>query len=385
VADRAGLTKLRHDLRTPLNAIIGYSEMLLEEPDLADIVGELRHIRSDAARLLSRVDATLDSGGDEGVRLLQSALGGPIEALLRRGERSRDRAAAAGLAEITPDLERIVLAAQAFEALLAGLGAPEHGLAVPPRPLRGVHDRAPTPHTGPGTLLVVEDSELNRGVLTRRLERQGHTVTAVANGREALEVLRAERFDLVLLDMVLPEMDGYEVLGRLKADNATRDLPVIVISGLEEIESVARCIEMGAEDFLPKPFNPTLLSARVGACLEKKRLRDQEIAYLQSVAQVAEAAAAVEAGRFEPHDLDGVGARSDALGQLARVFQQMAREVRAREERLTRQVHELRIQVDEAKKARAVAEITTTDYFQNLQLRAHELRNRGDPERQPHA
>jgi CheY-like chemotaxis protein len=371
------VAKLRHDLRTPLNAIVGYSEMLLEDPgqpDLPDLVPELRHIRAQAMRLLSK----LDSAGDEGARLLRSDLGRPTAALLRRGERLRACAAAASLAEITPDLDRIVLATRRFQALLAELGAPDHGLAAPPGPLRGVRDRAPTAHTGPGTLLVVEDSELNRDVLTRRLERQGHAVTAVANGREALEVLQVKRFDLVLLDIILPEMDGYEVLGRLKADGATRDLPVIVISGLEEIESVARCIEMGAEDFLPKPFNPTLLSARVGACLEQKRLRDQEIAYLQSVAQVAQAAAAVEAGRFEPQDLDSVGARSDALGQLARVFQRMAREVRAREERLTRQVQELRIQVDEAKKARAVAEITTTDYFQNLQLRAQELRNRRD-------
>jgi CheY-like chemotaxis protein len=384
VADRAPLAKLRHDLRTPLNAIIGYSEMLLEDraqPDLPELATELRHIRAQGVRLLSRIDATLDSAGDEPAGRLEHGLGRPLAGLLRRGERLQACAAAAGLAEITPDLERIVLAARRFQALLADLGTPERESATLRRgvgPLRGLGHPDPTTHTGPGTLLVVEDSELNRDVLTRRLERQGHAVTAVANGREALDQLGVERFDLVLLDIELPEMDGYEVLERLKADAAMRDLPVIVISALDEIESVARCIEMGAEDFLPKPFNPTLLSARVGACLEKKRLRDQEIAYLQSVAQVAQAAAAVEAGRFEPQDLDNVGARSDALGQLARVFQRMAREVRAREERLTRQVQELRIQVDEAKKASAVAEITTSDYFQKLQLRAQELRNRRD-------
>jgi CheY-like chemotaxis protein len=362
--------KLRHDLRTPLNAVIGYSEMLLEDQDQSDLLGEqLRHLRAQAMRLSSKVESA-------DVGRLESELGRPAATLLRRAERLRDCAAAEGLPEITPDLDRIVLATRRFQALLADLGAPEPGSPSPRGAVRA--DRAPTAYTGPGTLLVVEDSELNRDVLTRRLERQGHAVTAVANGREALDMLRAQRFDLVLLDIGLPEMDGYEVLGRLKADTALRDLPVIVISALDEIESVVRCIEMGAEDFLSKPFNPTLLSARVGACLEKKRLRDQEIAYLQSVAQVAQAAAAVEAGRFDPQALDGVGARSDALGQLARVFQRMAREVRAREERLTQQVQELRIQVDEAKKARAVAEITTTDYFQNLQMRAQELRNRRD-------
>jgi CheY-like chemotaxis protein len=368
-------------LRTPLNAIVGYSEMLLEDSDLADLpdfATELRHVRADGVRLLSEVNAIFEQAG--GVTPLQEQLSQPTAVMLGRSERLRERAAAAGLAELTPDLERIVLAARRFQALLADLGAPERGLAAPldkARASRGRRDQPGSPHIGGGTLLVVDDSELNRDVLTRRLERQGHTVTAVDNGRAALETLRAERFDLVLLDILMPEMDGYTVLRSLKADPALRALPVIVISALDEIGSAVRCLEMGAEDYLPKPFNPTLLKARVGACLEKKRLRDQEVAYLQSVGQVTQAAAAVEAGRFEPEDLDSVSARSDALGQLARVFQRMAREVRVREERLTRQVQELRIEVDEAKKARAVAEITTTDYFRNLQLRAQQLRNRG--------
>jgi CheY-like chemotaxis protein len=404
VADRTSLAKLRHDLRTPLNAIIGYSEMVLEDPtrpDWADFDTELQQVRADGVRVMSRIDGMLGPARIEHGRreprwatvdasLLQRELSRPIAAVVHRGEQLRDRAAAAGLAEVTPDLERIVLAARRFQALLADVGVPSGGAAdeTPERglaaqsskaaPVRGLDDQVSTPHTGPGTLLVVDDSELNRDVLTRRLERQGHAVTAVANGREALETLSAERFDLVLLDILMPEMDGYEVLRRLKADPTIRDLPVIVISALDEIRSAVRCIEMGAEDYLLKPFDPILLRARIGACLEKKRLRDQEVAYLQSVAQVTQAAAAVEAGRFEPQRLDAVAARSDALGQLARVFQRMAREVRAREERLTHQVQELRIQVDEAKKLRAVAEITTTDYFQNLQHRAQQLRDRGN-------
>jgi DNA-binding response OmpR family regulator len=395
VADRAPLATLRHELRTPLNAIIGYTEMLLEDSAPPDLVMELQDVRADGVRLLSSVDALLASATREGqglavsARLLEAELGRPTAAVVERGERLRERAVAAGLAETTADLDRILLAARRFQALLADLGAPwgvtseslpEHGSADQQGrtgPSRGRGHQAATPHAAPGTLLVVEDSELNRDVLTRRLQREGHVVTAVANGREALEILQAQAFDLVLLDILLPEMDGYELLRRLKADAGLRDLPVIVISALDQIESTVRCIEMGAEDYLPKPFNPTLLRARVGACLEKKRLRDQEIAYLQSVAQVTQAAAALEAGGFEPRDLDGVAVRADALGQLARVFQLMAREVRAREERLARQVQELRIEVDEAKKARAVAEITTTDYFQNLQLRARQLRNRG--------
>jgi CheY-like chemotaxis protein len=374
--NRAAPAKLRHDLRTPLNAILGYSDMLLEDSaqlDQPDVLAELRQVRAEGARLLSAVDATLDP------RLL-GELSRPIAAVLTRGERLQESAAAAGLAKLTPDLERIVLAARRFQALLDGLAAPS--LRAPNRTPqsgwtgsgRGLDEQTPLAPTAVGTLLVVDDSELNRDVLTRRLERQGHAVRAVANGREALEALSGEHFDLVLLDIMMPEINGYEVLRRLKADPVLRDLPVIVISALEEIDSAVRCIEMGAEDYLPKPFDPILLKARIGASLEKKRLRDQEVAYLRAVARVTQAAAAVEAGAFESQELDAVGARPDALGQLARVFVRMAEEVRAREQRLKREVQLLRIEIDEARTSRQVAEITETEYFQALEAKVEMLR-----------
>ena len=126
------------------------------------------------------------------------------------------------------------------------------------------------------TLLVVDDSDDNRYTLTRRLAREGYTrVLTAANGVEALALLRARRVDLVLLDIMMPDMDGYQVLEALKADEVLRHTPVIMISGVDQVESVVRCIELGADDYLPKPFNPTLLRARVGASLEKKRLRDE--------------------------------------------------------------------------------------------------------------
>ena len=133
-------------------------------------------------------------------------------------------------------------------------------------------------------LLVVDDNEDNRYTLTRRLKRRGYdnVVTAV-HGRHALDLLAERPFDLVLLDIMMPEMDGYEVLETMKADSKLRDVPVVMISALDEIDSVVRCIELGAEDYLAKPFNPTLLHARVGACLEKKRLRDQEAAHLEGL------------------------------------------------------------------------------------------------------
>ena len=129
---------------------------------------------------------------------------------------------------------------------------------------------------GGGDILVVDDNRMNRLMLARGLEQQGHRVAMAEHGRQALEMLAAQNFDLVLLDIEMPEMNGYQVLERLAADVHWRDLPVIMISAVEEIDSVVRCIEMGAEDYLTKPFNPVLLKARVGASLEKKRLRDEQ-------------------------------------------------------------------------------------------------------------
>jgi class 3 adenylate cyclase/CheY-like chemotaxis protein len=125
-------------------------------------------------------------------------------------------------------------------------------------------------------LLVVDDNEDNRYTLTRRLKREGYENLTTANdGKQALELLKSKKFDLMLLDIMMPELNGYQVLEHLKADAELRHLPVIMISAVGEVESVVRCIELGAEDYLPKPFDATLLRARVGASLEKKRLRDE--------------------------------------------------------------------------------------------------------------
>jgi adenylate cyclase len=129
---------------------------------------------------------------------------------------------------------------------------------------------------GPGRLLVVDDNKVNRLLLARGLQEQGHTVTFAENGREALDAMRRQAFDLVLLDIMMPELDGYQVLEQLTTDPDLRDIPVIVVSAMDELDSVVKCIEMGAEDYLSKPLNPVLLKARIGACLEKKWLRDQQ-------------------------------------------------------------------------------------------------------------
>ena len=139
---------------------------------------------------------------------------------------------------------------------------------------------------GAGHVLVVDDNRLNRLKLARGLENQGYAVNTAENGREALEMLRSTSFELLLLDIMMPEVDGFQVLQEMKSDPELRDIPVIVISALEEMDSVVKCIEMGAEDHMPKPFDPTLLNARIGASLEKKRLRDEVVEQLNFIRDI---------------------------------------------------------------------------------------------------
>ena len=216
---------------------------------------------------------------------------------------------------------------------------------------------------GAGRVLVVDDNIINRKQLSRLLTDQGYSVTLAEDGRQAVALLDPQMkraagehtasFDVILLDILMPEVDGYQVLAYVKGQPHLRHIPVIMISALDEMESVVRCVELGATDYLPKPFKPTLLQARLRTSLAEKRLRDLELEYLEQAGRVADAAQAVEAGCFDPAMLDGVGAREDALGRLARVFQRMAREVYLRERRLRQQLEQLRLDMEEMKRAQS--------------------------------
>jgi DNA-binding response OmpR family regulator len=338
---------VRHELRTPVNAILGYSEMLQEEAEelgQQPFLDDLQRIHTAGRRLLTLIDDVRDPLAALGDGKAVRAGNGVVPP----GEAPAGASREQGVRDV---LSRPVAT------------SPDSPVALPPSEVTG-------------RLLVVDDNESNRDVLSRHLQRQGHTVTTAEDGHQALAMLQMEGFDLVLLDIMMPEVDGYQVLEQMKSDPALNHLPVLLLSARDDLESVVRGIAMGAEDYLPKPFNPVLLRARIGACLEKKQLRDQEIEYLQSVGEVTAAAAAIEAGDFAPETLMSVAARADELGQLARVFQEMTREIQARERRLKEQVQQLRVEVDQARRARQVAEITQTDYFQNLKQQARALRDR---------
>lgn len=196
-----------------------------------------------------------------------------------------------------------------------------------------------------GRILIVDDSSTIRTKLKRATEALGYQATVTASGPEALAVIGTTDFDLVLLDIVMPDMDGFDVLRRLKSSSGSRDLPVIVISALDEdMSSVVSAIELGAEDFLPKDFEPALLKARLATCIERKKLRDIEKEYLQQVSKLTRAAAALEAGHFNPEKLgiQEVTARKDGLGRLANVFSTMAKSVYERERRLRQNIRTFR-------------------------------------------
>ncbi len=226
-------------------------------------------------------------------------------------------------------------------------------------------------------ILIVDDEPFNVDYLEQELDDLDYDTVSAVNGQEALAQVAAEAPDLILLDIMMPIMDGFEVLARLKADKATRDIPVIVISAMNDLQSVVKGIKSGAEDYLPKPFDPVLLEARLSACLEKKRLRDQEIEYLQQVERLTNAAAAIEQNSFAAEMITAVAARADALGNLARVFERMAHEVHAREQRLKRHIQQL--QLDIAERQRAATE--TMAIYIPMDQRQALARGRTLPER----
>jgi adenylate cyclase len=268
--------QLRHELRTPLNHIIGYTEMLLEELDADDKLGlgpGLSALRTDARQLLTSLNEVLARGqaGAPDLAAARGTLGPALERVRAAGEALRERMAEAGDGGRLADLERIRSAIGRLDELLGYRTTPSAPSPAGPAPGAAGEPAAPR-----AVLLVVDDSPDNRDMLARRLRRQGYEVLTADGGRSALTTLASAPVDLVLLDVMMPDLDGYAVLEQLKADPARRDIPVLMISALDDLDSVVRCIQLGAEDYLGKPFEPVLLQARIGACLEKKRLHDQE-------------------------------------------------------------------------------------------------------------
>ncbi|MEO8351109.1 MAG: SpoIIE family protein phosphatase [Chthoniobacteraceae bacterium] len=284
---------LKHELRTPLNHIIGYCEMLIEEAQddgREKVIPDLERIHAAGRGLLGVINDLFDPEKAPAFwkypSLLDHEVRTPLNQIIGYAELLQEDTAAGEGSTYLADLGKIHAAARGLlEMVVQNFGSewtepPGLDSAAPSSDGPAV-PRTPTLSGGAasgrvGRILVVDDDAPNREMLRRRLERLGHLVQLAENGRRALELLTREPFDLMLLDLQMPEMNGYQVLERVKEDEALREIPIIVLSASDETSRVAQCIEMGAADYLPKPFDPVLLRARIDACLEKKKLRDRE-------------------------------------------------------------------------------------------------------------
>ena len=339
------VAELRHALRTPVNALTGYAELLLEDhaddavlaEALTTVVTEMRAVLREILRRFPA--ATPDLTWAEvraGVVGLEPHRAAVLSALGRAGT-----APASTRPAVAEDLDRMRVAAARLGVVDAPASA---GATVPPAEAEGpvVPETTAAIAETPADILVVDDVADNRMVLARRLERLGHRVVEAASGDAALDEVARRTFDLIFLDARMPGRDGYEVLVALKRQSETADIPVVIISALDDLGHTARCIAAGAEDYLAKPFDATLLRARVGASLERKRLRDREHDLLRQTRLVTEAALAVERDTYDGALLAEVARRDDDVGRLARVFDTMASGVRAREEQLRTRLEALR-------------------------------------------
>ncbi|HWZ27634.1 MAG TPA: protein kinase [Gemmatimonadales bacterium] len=339
---------LRHDLRTPVNHIVGYAEMLIEDlegPENAErrkaLEATLAAAR-DALKLISLVLApTRDAVEPSEVSGLYHKLEDPQHRILEAVHALLAAAGESPTPTFAEDLHKI-------EAAAARLVPAAPNVVAKPA------DAGSAAVTGKARVLVVDDEAGNRDLLGRRLQREGYAVVLASGGREALEVVTREAVDVVLLDVMMPDLDGLAVLERLKADPLTRDLPVIMISALDDLGAIAHCIEAGALDYLPKPFEPVILRARLAASLVEKRFRDQERELVRALGVVTAAATAVEAGAYQAGQLGAMAQRADAVGRLARVMDRMATEVGARESSLRGRLERLRTEIGHARQTQEV-------------------------------
>jgi class 3 adenylate cyclase len=303
---RALLAHLRQEFTAPATAIVGYVDILIDDAQRQSLSGylpDLERIRDAGHALDELLQSVLAQGQIADAPIFNAAklrhdLRTPLNAIKGYGEMLAEDAADAGHDALLADLTRILTAAKGMlekiDALVAFRDRPAEQPMLPPavdmggiaQAVRAIRDTAvPIAAEMRGRILVVDDNATNRDLLVRQLARSGHNMQEAEGGLKALTRLEHESFDLILLDLMMPGVSGFEVLCRLKQKPETREIPVIMISALDDLDSIVRCIEAGAIDYLPKPFDPTLLRARVSASLENKLLRDREKLMMEEIKQ----------------------------------------------------------------------------------------------------
>ncbi|AIE72650.1 MULTISPECIES: SpoIIE family protein phosphatase [unclassified Synechocystis] len=311
---------IRHELRTPINAIVGYGEMVQEELDAEDspLLTKVDILLVEAKKLLETINLFVKySDGEDAsdFQKLFSAITHTTNPSITKiiiacddllvAKECTDRV------EIIEDIKKIRLAGLRLQGLVNNIESiftnfldslnlnlqsdpsvdtsPESSSDQTEIILSNIRtNRIDRRELLTGNILVVDDNPSNLDLFFQHLTRKGHTVTTSLSAKDALVLLKNQSYDLILLDLLMPETNGDQFLEYLKTSSEFQHIPVIIVSALDEFESIIRCIEIGAEDFLPKPFDPVLLKARIGSSLEKKRLRDQEKLYTQQVEALSE-------------------------------------------------------------------------------------------------
>ena len=293
------ISKARHNLKNPVNAILGFSEMLIEDCEdegYDDLLIDLKKINSAGKEVLSIIeesfsDSNLNISGSNVAEIatkLEISIRTPLNTIVGYSELLREDTENIDIDTFNEDLDKIIISGQAisneitqiisFDPTSSNIKQKDQSSDDIKSVLASIQplDKGGRKKVTKGSILVVDDNKNNTTLLKKRLEKLGNTVKVANDGIDAIKITENSQLDLILLDIIMPNMNGYEVLGFLKKDKRYHEIPVIMLSSMDDLTSIYRCIELGADDYVTKPFDKLVLEARISACIEKKQLRDKE-------------------------------------------------------------------------------------------------------------
>ena len=299
------ISKARHNLKNPVNAILGFSEMLIEDCEdegIDAILPDLKKIHDSGTEILKIIeeslsDSNVEVSGDkisEIGRKMEVSLRTPINAVIGYSEMLQEDADDIDIDTLYDDLDKIIKSGKNLTKeidkvisfnpteLVEKKGQSLDAIKSVLTSIQPINKDEEVKITK-GSILVVDDNKNNTTLLKKRLQKIGNHVKTANDGIEALESIQDSRFDLILLDIIMPNMNGYEVLEFIKKDKRYYEIPVIMLSSMDDLTSIYRCIELGADDYVTKPFDKMILEARISACIEKKQLRDKEKLLLKQI------------------------------------------------------------------------------------------------------
>ena len=304
------ISKARHNLKNPVNAILGFSEMLIEdcEDDGYDhLLSDLRKIHEAGQQVLEIIEESFSDSSLSGAhtkvseiaKRMEISIRTPINNIVGYGEMLLEDKKDVEIDTFTEDINKIIKSGKALSEEInqiisfdpsSELGGQDKSINAVRSVLTSIQplDENESVKVTNGSILVVDDNENNTTLLRKRLTKIGNKVSIANDGIEALKIVENIDLDLILLDIIMPNMNGYQVLEFLKKDKRYHEIPIIMLSSMDDLTSIYRCIELGADDYVTKPFDKTILEARISACIEKKLLRDKEKVLLVEISKEKE-------------------------------------------------------------------------------------------------